>query len=128
MHVTAAEAELFPAGDMQPPGQSPSRNGRSAVPLPHNLAASRAAPDFHFHHHYHQQQAQPGAASAACMPPFSPLTALLHGAAAAPGPAASAQLREGALRRDRPPPPLMLPLGQVEIRSKRLQSAWAALK
>ncbi|CAL8460775.1 g306 [Coccomyxa elongata] len=110
-----AEAELFPAGDMQPPGQSPSRDGRCAVPLPTDLAASRAAPDFHFHHHYHQQQAQPAAASSACMPPFSPLTALLHSAAAAPGPAAAAaaaQLREGALRRDRPPPPLLLPLGQ----------------
>ncbi|EIE25548.1 hypothetical protein COCSUDRAFT_61750 [Coccomyxa subellipsoidea C-169] len=87
-----AEADLFPEGDMQPSGLSPSGNSRGGPP-----AAGRPAPHTAIHPHRHTPVAH--------LPPLSPLTALLHGAA--PG-----SIREGALRHDRPPPPLMLPISQ----------------
>ncbi len=78
---------------MQPSGLSPSGNSRGGPP-----AAGRPAPHTAIHPHRHTPVAH--------LPPLSPLTALLHGAA--PG-----SIREGALRHDRPPPPLMLPISQV---------------
>lgn len=89
----AAEAELFPEGDLQPSGLTPTLNGRAGPP-----AAGRPAAHTQLHPHRHPP--------ALPLLPLSPLTALLHGAAAG-------IIREGALRHDRPPPPLMLPLSQV---------------
>lgn len=84
---------------MQPSCDSPCHLARA-------ITGTGAAP----HAHTVQQHAHGSAPQL----PFSPLTALLYSAAAAPPPVQGAAcILEGALRRNQPPLPITLPTCQV---------------